>query len=355
MRSMFYDVAERGDLEVILQQPDTKQTIPTVKSPAKSPQRLQSPSSTETKGALDDDSEFKLRFLNLLLYGTRFPKDSDKEVEIRMCVSSTHLCLASPVFAAMLNKSRAQLTSRGHQPITEISVTGWDAKALATVFNIIHGKTSEVPRRVNLEFLTDVAAIVHHFRCEEAIKLLFELWLSKLSPLDITDINSQCLMWLFNSRVFSASDEFAHNGKLVLSEYKGPGTIELHDLLLTKVLDKIDGKRVFLIEKLISGIQHLEETLTDEPGCPEAGSEECTTMALGCLIRGKRKFRHLKSPYHGISVQQMLAWLRLFPKGVGEHHHRTAGRKCTTYARLQPVIDNMERGVEDMDLYHYGL
>lgn len=62
----------------------------------------------------------------------------------------------------------------------EIYLTGWDAKALATVLNVIHGRNAQVPRNVNFEFLTQVAAVVHHLECAEAVQLLSSFWLSTL-------------------------------------------------------------------------------------------------------------------------------------------------------------------------------
>jgi hypothetical protein len=186
----------------------------------------------------EDDFTIKMRTLDSLFYGTTDPQEEDKEVEIRMRVSSYHLSLTSPVLSSQLEVSRSQPTTRARRPANDIYLTGWDAKALATVLNIIHSKNFQVPRTVDFDFFTHVAAIVHHFQCVEAAQLLSELWLASFEKDEIPCFKSTCLMWLFDSWVFSWEKEFSHCAQLVLSEYQGPNTVTLHDLPLTEVLGR---------------------------------------------------------------------------------------------------------------------
>ncbi|EWY92512.1 hypothetical protein FOYG_06060 [Fusarium oxysporum NRRL 32931] len=91
---------------------------------------------------MDDDSAIKMGTLDSLFYGTTNPQEKDREVEIRMHVSSYHLSLASPVLSSQLEISRSRPTTRAARPANALHLTGWDAKALATVLNIIHGQNS---------------------------------------------------------------------------------------------------------------------------------------------------------------------------------------------------------------------
>ncbi|KAG5755433.1 hypothetical protein H9Q69_001891 [Fusarium xylarioides] len=231
MRSVTYEIDPQGAIEVILQDPDTQRTSPTLTTPIPIRPTPQARAPVKVKkgeeGEEQDDFSVKMRDLNTLFFGTSTPLLKDKEVQIRMRVSSYHLSLASPILSSLLQQSAEA---------NEIYLTGWDAKALATVLNVIHGRNAQVPRNVNFEFLTQVAAVVHHLECAEAVQLLSAFWLSTLEPDTVSCFNSDCLLWLFNSWVFSWRKEFSHCAQLVLLHYRGPDTVILRDLPLTEVL-----------------------------------------------------------------------------------------------------------------------
>lgn len=237
MRCVTYEIDPQGVIEVILQDPDTQRTSPTLTTPIQTqptPQQHNVKSVKAKKGEEEqeleqDDFSVKMRDLNTWFYGTSTPRRDDKEVQIRMRVSSHHLSLASPVLSSLLQQSAEA---------NEIYLTGWDAKALATVLNVIHGRNAQVPRNVNFEFLTQVASIVHHLKCAEAVQLLSAFWLSTLEQDTVTCFNSNCILWLFNSWVFSWGKEFSHCAQLVLLHYRGPDTVILRDLPLTEVLGR---------------------------------------------------------------------------------------------------------------------
>ncbi|KAF5720461.1 hypothetical protein FMUND_4283 [Fusarium mundagurra] len=263
MRSITYEIDPQGAIEVVLQDPDTQPTSLTLTTSIPIRPTPQAPVKVKKgeEGEEQDDFSVKMRDLTTLFFGTSTPQRNDKEVQIRMRVSSYHLSLASRILSSLLQHSAEA---------NELYLTGWDAKALATVLNVIHGRNAQVPRNVNFEFLTRVAAVVHHLECAEAVQLLSSFWLSTLEEAAVSHFNSNCFLWLFNSWVFSWRKEFSHCAQLVLSNYRGPNTVILHDLPLTEVLDKIDGMRIVLIKKVFTALESLEQTLSTERGCPEA-------------------------------------------------------------------------------------
>ncbi|RKL13935.1 hypothetical protein BFJ63_vAg8646 [Fusarium oxysporum f. sp. narcissi] len=138
MRSVTYVIDPRGDIEVVLAAP---KPIPRRSLPNG---RCSSSSMTgeEDDEEEEDDSTIKMGTLDSLFYGTTNPQGKDREVEIRMRVSSYHLSLASPVLSSQLEISRSRPTTRAARPANALHLTGWDAKGLATVLNIIHGQNS---------------------------------------------------------------------------------------------------------------------------------------------------------------------------------------------------------------------
>ncbi|KAF5598098.1 hypothetical protein FPANT_3862 [Fusarium pseudoanthophilum] len=346
MRSVTYEIDPQGAIEVILQDPDTQRISPLLSTAIPIPPTEQAPVKVKKgeEGQEQDDFSVKMRDLNTLFFGTSPPQRNDKEVQIRMRVSSHHLSLASPILSSLLQQSAEA---------NEIYLTGWDAKALATVLNVIHGRNAQVPRNVNFEFLTQVAAVVHHLECAEAVQLLSSFWLSTLEEAAVSSFNSKCVLWMFNSWVFSWRKEFSHCAQLVLSNYTGPNTVILHDLPLTEVLDKIDGMRIVLIKKIFTALESLEKTLSTEHGCPEAGYEQCTAMALGALIRGKRNFFTAEEPYNGLSIRRVMEVLDDFPRMKAACPDPNHGQNCTVYARLRPVIKRVEEEIEDIELTYF--
>ncbi|KAL5618117.1 hypothetical protein FOVSG1_000339 [Fusarium oxysporum f. sp. vasinfectum] len=122
MRSVTYVIDPRGDIEIVLApKPIPRRSLPNGRC-----------SSSPMTGEEDDDSTIKMGTLDSLFYGTTNPQEEDKEVEIRMRVSSCHLSLASPVLSTQLEVSRLQPTTRAARPANAIHLTGWDAKALAS-------------------------------------------------------------------------------------------------------------------------------------------------------------------------------------------------------------------------------
>ncbi|KAK2136248.1 hypothetical protein NOF04DRAFT_1363739 [Fusarium oxysporum II5] len=227
MRSVTYVIDPRGDIEVVLaaSKPIPRRSLPNGRC-SSSPMTGEEDDEEE-----EDDSTIEMGTLDSLFYGTTNPQEKDREVEIRMRVSSYHLSLASPVLSTQLEVSRLQPTTRAARPANAIHLTGWDVKALATVLNIIHGQNSQVPRNVDFGFITHIAVVAHHLQCVEAVQLYSEMWLSSFRADKIPYFNSACLT-------------------------------------------------ITLIKKVFTALENLEQTLSTEHVCPEAGLEQCTAMAL---------------------------------------------------------------------------
>ncbi|KAK2488035.1 hypothetical protein H9L39_01962 [Fusarium oxysporum f. sp. albedinis] len=186
----------------------------------------------------EDDSTIKMGTLDSLFYATTNPQEEDKEAEIRRRVSSYHLSLASPVLSTQLCRPPPQMR-----------------RSSTTLFGVVALNFRKTCNAISQQRVPNVA------------------------------------VWLLG---ISLEKEFSHCAQLLLSDYEGPGTDTLHDIPLTEVLYKFDGMRITLIKKVFTALENLEQTLSTEHDCPEAGLEQCTAMALGVLIRGKRMFQNIE-------------------------------------------------------------
>lgn len=106
-------------------------------------------------------------------------KDDGSDTEIEIRASSSHLCLASPVFRSMLRGEwkESQRSSTGmHRVIAE----EWNARAFMIVLDIIHGHHRTLPGSVPLELLAKIAAISDYYACEEIVEVFGGAWHARL-------------------------------------------------------------------------------------------------------------------------------------------------------------------------------
>jgi hypothetical protein len=97
---------------------------------------------------------------------------SDQVTEIRMRVSSRHLILASRTFRAMLEGPWSENSSPAPESgPRQIKTSDWDAAALAIVLDAIHGRHMEIPKDINLGLLVRIATIVDYYDATKAFTL----------------------------------------------------------------------------------------------------------------------------------------------------------------------------------------
>jgi len=152
-------------------------------------------------------------------------------------VSSHQLCSVSPVFAAMLGpqssfaEATALRATRAHSTkegsLYRITLEDDNVRAMAIMLNVIHARSSSVPRELNLGCLLQMAIISDKYDCADAMKPWDELWMDPwLSGSDKDRFDER----LFISVVFRVHDVFKKltrkysrqaiviNGELVLPE-----------------------------------------------------------------------------------------------------------------------------------------
>ena len=101
----------------------------------------------------------------------------------RFQVSSSALCLASPVFRAMLGangsfkESKSLQERKGSEPPIEITLGGDNPQAMAVILRIIHHQHDYVPESLSEINLWQIAVLVDKYDLREAIKLWINLWI----------------------------------------------------------------------------------------------------------------------------------------------------------------------------------
>lgn len=142
--------------------------------------------------------------------------------KIQMRVSSRHLILASPTFRISLGSDTfaegQTLRSEGN---VVVPLPDEDPDAMIILLNIIHGLSSKVPRRVDLNMLSRLAVVVHHWQMHETVELWSDTWIEHLKrekglPRSYTP--KILLSWLFISWVFRKDEDFENMSKILERE-----------------------------------------------------------------------------------------------------------------------------------------
>lgn len=124
------------------------------------------------------------------------------EKYVRIRTSSKHLTFASPYFKRNLQSGMMEsqtLLSQGH---LEIHMEEQDPRAMLIVLNVIHGRTSQVPRVVDLTMLTKLAVMVDYLECHEVVELFSDRWIDNLKGGVPTTYSTELIRWLCISFVF---------------------------------------------------------------------------------------------------------------------------------------------------------
>lgn len=140
----------------------------------------------------------------------------------RFHVNSHVLCLASPVFRAMLGvdsrfREREALASRGgaNSPPLEISLEDDDPNALAVVLRVLHLQNKWAPKSLHPEKLYQIAVLCDKYDLQDSLHYWLVNWIpEKFEGTIRTD------KWLFIAYAFAKKEEFNALSKYLILHSK---------------------------------------------------------------------------------------------------------------------------------------
>ncbi|KND91805.1 hypothetical protein TOPH_03480 [Tolypocladium ophioglossoides CBS 100239] len=274
--------------------------------------------------------------------------------EVRMLVSSKHLVLASPYFKAMFTGPWKE-SAAGATTEAPLALKGPHCveKAMLVVMSIIHGKTRQVPRKLPLKLLADVASVVHRYQCHQAVEIFSDLWLGACN--DELPTGYEAVLRLFVSWVFSDENDFRSMSRLFERRSRGPlRTLNLPipqvivgkwikpglDFVygwLTLETDRIEQKRQASVSRILDKIY---ESLTDLSESNSSCSNNCYAMRLGALMRHlvqQDLYPRPETPYLGINFEQLECFFDTFSEPLWHEYSLSSLR----------LIDARGEGFED--------
>ena len=123
-------------------------------------------------------AEDKASLISIDHNGDTLLEVSNPDGKTRLLVSSKVLTLASPVFAAMF-KSRFKEGLNNHSKSAKppIPLLDDNAEAVIVLCNAIHLRTSEMPKKLAVACLKDLAVVCDKYDCTSALTPWSAMWL----------------------------------------------------------------------------------------------------------------------------------------------------------------------------------
>ncbi|XEU97727.1 hypothetical protein FSHL1_003013 [Fusarium sambucinum] len=343
MKPIAYDIDPGGDAEIVLKGTINAQAIiPRI--------NRQFPLQGERRDPTYDghtDSHFDNPYCGVFDDDDADPGDETK-VEVRMRVSSRHLILASRTFRVMLGGPWSEnLAFNSQSGPAQIKASGWDPAAFTVVLDAIHGRYNGIPEAINIGLLCRIASVVDYYDCHQCLRHTSYVWMENLCKnyKKTTTLCKSSLMWLFVSWVFSSQDLMNAMSRIILSKTQDISDISSRDLPLGPILEKIDVTRQELIDRLITALERLRQTLLGETSCPR-GNSNCPIMMLGNLMRTNHKlwmFGIPDAPYNGYSVSGIVAEIAKSSEHFG--YYGKSSCSCTIKSRLKTTLDGIEKDI----------
>ncbi|RLL99048.1 hypothetical protein CFD26_107949 [Aspergillus turcosus] len=138
---------------------------------------------------------------------------------IEIHASSRHLTLASRFFDEKLSSKDKTRSSDG---MVVVTVEVEDVDALLIVLNIMHCRTSKVPRLVGLQMLCMIAGLVYKCGCLEAVAFFSSIWIDNLKGNLPGCLSEDLVRWIFISWVFRHENIFQKMTLVAVRHSVGP-------------------------------------------------------------------------------------------------------------------------------------
>ncbi|KAL5358805.1 hypothetical protein BJX96DRAFT_173785 [Aspergillus floccosus] len=107
---------------------------------------------------------------------------------------------------------------------TCITATDFDLDALLVVLNAMHGRQEQLPRKLSLDMLANVAVVVDYYQCHGVVDMAKELWLKELKPSFPDGYSKKLTLWIWIAWVLRLEEEFTAATLIVIRQYSGAFT-----------------------------------------------------------------------------------------------------------------------------------
>ncbi|KAF7920654.1 hypothetical protein BELL_0335g00090 [Botrytis elliptica] len=248
--------------------------------------------------------------------------------DVHMLVSSKHMCLASPVFKAMLQHSNFK-----------------EGRELASVGKIEISLPDDDP---------DAFAVL-------MFEIMSDRWISLLEAELPEEFTDDLLPWLSISWVFEKPSIFKEVTRIAERQSNGKIGEDRDDIPIpNRVLDTIQERRLTAIADAYSTVETILTTGKHHCTAPRKDSFECSGMVLGTLLQSSTKlgifpvpdltdteltFNYVVNQIRKVEVVALCDKISPF-KGFEYHHWSTHGVKQA----IDTALANLEKKLSGLDM-----
>ncbi|EZF68735.1 hypothetical protein H105_08753 [Trichophyton soudanense CBS 452.61] len=257
-------------------------------------------------------------------------------------VSSRQLILASGYFREQFDgpwKLKHQTNSRH---VFQLPLKCTNSEAFMILIKILHGHSMNVPRKVTLRTLTDIALLVDTYKCLEAAESFADTWICALNSRLPKTYSEIAHMWTYIAYVFEKTHIFQMMTKLAVKSSKR--RITSHLPIPPTVFLKVEKQREALILRVLEftnrTVSRLEHVAT---------SNNCVSAAiilgtLSVLLADLRLLGHKASQsFHYASFATISKALnQLNIEKTPSIRHRTKA--------ISSCLEALERGIKGLQL-----
>ncbi|KAF7908519.1 uncharacterized protein EAF01_004274 [Botrytis porri] len=311
---------------------------------------------------LGDSAKTKAGAQDYSVENESMDEPSASREDVHMLVSSKHMCLASPVFKAMLQhnnfKEGRELASAGK---IEIALPDDDPDAFAILMCIIHGRTRNVPREIDLDLLSRISTLVDKYQLHEVVEIMSDRWISLLEAELPEEFTDDFLPWLSISWVFEKPSIFKEVTRIAERQSNGKIGEDRDDIPIpNRVLDAIQARRLTAIADAYSTVETILNTGKHHCTAPRKDSFECSGMVLGTLLQSSTNlgifpvpdltdteltFNYVVNQIRKVEVVALCDKISPF-KGFEYHHWSTHGVKQA----IDTALANLEKRLSGLDM-----
>ncbi|KAL7804830.1 hypothetical protein V8C44DRAFT_352623 [Trichoderma aethiopicum] len=276
--------------------------------------------------------------------------------EVQLRLSSRHLTLASGYFEKLMASDWKEATPGGEYSYV-INAEDWDEKALCFLMKIIHGRTAQLPREMELESLAKMTILADYYQCQEMVDFFMRTW---LQPIDQSAISGRDrLLRLAISYVFPDHDVFRKLTEALITEE--PMYVEFSGLPVPQtVIDAVNAEREKHLLAIVSGLKRLVKDEQSDKGL--RCSFACSSMFIGALSKNmhsqRLSDRYLVPPYHGHSLVTLKDRIFEFRepswnKICNAVRFDGSGHRCSLLKRTKPIVESQMAQVVGLELEHF--
>ena len=143
--------------------------------------------------------------------------------EFHFQVSSTQLKNASKYFRNMFASGFSETVPDPDDGRYHITAENFNPKAFEVVMNIIHVKTSRLPKRVDLELLAHIAILIDYYDMKDAVSFHAEIWAKAVARKKFpTTYCRDLVLRTFVAGTFGDKKNFKRGADVIVKESDGP-------------------------------------------------------------------------------------------------------------------------------------